>query len=136
VLRSRPSTKRECGGSEHRSSEALHGPEGDERLVGPRKPAEQGTDREEGQSGEEQSPPAEEVGEPSTEQKRAAEHDRVRGDDPLKARLREAQVDLDRGQGDIDDRDVQDDHELRRHDQREGTPASILPFTHRACAPG
>jgi hypothetical protein len=41
--------------------------------------------------------------------------------------LREAEVDLDRRQGDVDDRHVEDDHELRCDDQRKRAPAPPLP---------
>ena len=68
----------------------------------------------------EQAPAAEQVGEPPAEHQHAAEEDRVGGDHPLQADLREVQVGLDRRQRDVDDRDVEDDHELRHDDQRRG----------------
>ena len=72
-----------------------------------------------------QAPPTEEVCKPTAEEQGAAEHDRVGGDHPLQTRLREAEVHLDRRQGDVHDRHVEDDHELCDDDQRERAPPSV-----------
>src|SRR5699024_6037285 len=42
------------------------------------------------------------------------------------ARLAEAEIVLDRGQGDVDDRAVEDDHQHRRAEDVEGDPAAAL----------
>ncbi len=116
--------QREGSGSEQRSSKTLDGPERDERAFRPGQAAEQGADREDGEPGYEQSPAAQEVGKPTTEEQRPAEHDRVRRDHPLQARLREAEIQLDRGQRHVHDRNVEDDHELRRDDECKRAPTS------------
>ena len=63
------------------------------------------------------------------EQQEAAEGDRVGRDDPLHGRLRDVQVDLDRRNRDVDDRDVEHGHEERGADDREHEPlaAGIEP---------
>ena len=103
-------------------AEPLDGAERDQRALRPGDPAEQRAHREEEESADEQAAPAEEVRQPAAEEQRAAEEDRVRGDDPLQARLRKAEVRLDRRQGDVDDRHVEDDHELRRDDESQAAP--------------
>ncbi len=55
----------------------------------------------------------EHVGAAAGQHQEAREHDRVRVDHPLELRGGEAQAGLDRGQGDVDDRQVEDHHELR-----------------------
>src|SRR5260221_426940 len=47
------------------------------------------------------------------EHEESGEDDRVRIDDPLQVHRSEAEVGLDRGQGDVDDGQVKDHHELR-----------------------
>src|ERR1043166_280873 len=78
-----------------------------------------------------QAPATEEVGQASTEQEHAAEEQRVGGDHPLEALLREMKVGLDRGESDVHDRDVEHDHELRRDDHCQHPPApAILLFVY------
>ena len=89
------------------------------------KPHSSELDAEEGEPRHEEAAATEQVGEPPAEQERAAEEDGVRRDDPLQARLREVEVALDRGQRDVHDRDVEDDHELRGDDESEGAPAPV-----------
>jgi hypothetical protein len=118
--------QREGGGSEQGAAEPLNRPEGDQRGLRPGDGAQERARGEEEQARDEQPPPAEEIGEAASEQQRAAEEDRVRRDDPMQARLREPQIGFDRRERDVDDRDVEDDHELRRYDQRQRTPPSGL----------
>src|SRR5438552_894654 len=70
---------------------------------------------------------AEQVGQPAAEQEHATEQDRVGGDHPLQALLREVKIGLDRRQRYVHDRDVEDDHELRCDDQGEGGTAGAFP---------
>ena len=82
--------------------------------------------------GDEEPPPPEQVGQPAAEQEHAAEHDRVGGHHPLQALLAEVQVGLDRGQRDVHDRDVEDDHELGGDDHRQHEPAfPVVEGSHR-----
>ena len=57
----------------------------------------------------------EEVTEPAPEQQEAAERQQVRVDDPRERGVGEAEVFLDRGQRDPDDRHVEHDHQVPRH---------------------
>ena len=70
-------------------------------------------------------PPPEHVREPPAEQQEAAEDEGVRADDPLQALLREPEIDLDRRQRDVHDRDVQDDHELDGAEQPQREPLLV-----------
>jgi hypothetical protein len=107
-----------------RGAETLHAAEHDQRALAPREPAEQRPDREEAETGHEDQPAADKVGDPSAQEQEAAEEERVGAHHPLQVRLREVQRGLDRGQRHVHDRDVEDDHELRRADQCEGVPAA------------
>ena len=82
-----------------------------------------GEDRE---PGEEDPPLADQVAEPAREQQEAAERDQVGVDDPGQARLREAQVLLNRGQGDVDDRRVEHDHQHSAAEHVQRQPAVLL----------
>ena len=73
----------------------------------------------------EDAPAAEEVRGASSEEEESSEDERVRADDPLQVLLREPEIELDRRQRDVDDRDVEDGHELHREDERECEP--LLP---------
>jgi hypothetical protein len=128
ALGERRHQQRECGGGEQRPTEALDGAKGDQRSLGPGDAAEERARGEQRQPGDEETPAPEEVGEPAAEQQHAAEQDRVRGDDPLEVRLREAEIGLDRRQRDVHDRDVEDDHELRGDDEGESAPAPVPAF--------
>jgi hypothetical protein len=64
-------------------------------------PTEQRAEREERKPDEEEPPAAEQIGDPPAQQEGAAEHDRVGGDHPLQVLLGEAEIALDRGQGDV-----------------------------------
>jgi hypothetical protein len=85
----------------------------------------EGAEGEDGQTGDEESATSEQVGEPAAEQERPAEQDRVCGNDPLQARLGKTEIALDRGECDVHDCDVEDDHELRRDDERQRAPTSM-----------
>jgi len=95
----------------------------DQLSLGPGDATEERGHGEQGQAADEEPAPAEEVGEAASEEKRAAEEDRVGRDDPLKACLGEPEVRLDRGERHVDDRHVEDDHELRGDYERQRTPA-------------
>src|SRR5829696_3737088 len=77
----------------------------------------------EGEDAEQEDPLApEEVAEAACEEEQAPEGDQVAVDHPGQARLAEVQVGLDRGKGDVDDRRVEDDHQLPQADDEEGDP--------------
>ena len=66
------------------------------------------------------------VAEPSRQQQQAAEGDHVGVDDPGQLALAEAEIVLDRRQGDVDDRRVEDDHQHARAEHVEGEPAGAV----------
>ena len=87
-----------------------------------RERAEQRGGGEQHQAGEEDPLAADQVAGATAEQQEAAEEQRVRVDDPLQVRLGDLQVGLDRRQRDVDDRGVEDHHELREADKDEHEP--------------
>src|SRR5262249_52461483 len=113
-------------GREQRRSQSLESTEADQRALGPGQAVEKRADGEEDEPCDENAPTPEQVGEPTAEQQHAAEEDGVRGDDPLQALLAEVEVGLDRREGDVHDRHVEDDHELGGNDQGQGKPSSSV----------
>ena len=71
---------------------------------------------------EELAPPQQVAG-PAAQQQEAAEREGVAAHDPLEVLGREAEVGLDRGQGHVHDRDVEDHHQVGDAQDREGLPA-------------
>ena len=93
--------------------------------------AEERADGEDDEADHEHTPPAEEVGEAPAEEEEASEDERVGGDHPLQVLLREPEVGLDRGQRDVDDRDVEHDHELHHAEQQQRDPLAPVGLAHR-----
>src|SRR3954452_13065061 len=89
--------QRERGRRHERAAEPLNRPEDDERALRPSKSAQERAEAEDGKPRYKEPAASEDVGEPASEQQRAAEEDRVRRDDPLEARVRKVEVALDRG---------------------------------------
>ena len=114
---------RQRRGGDQGGAEALHAARDDQHLarvgerVGGRRRAE------ERDADQEQPAAADEVGGAAAEEQEAAEHQRVGVDDPLQLLGAQIQIGLDRRQGDVDDRRVEHDHELREADDDEGGPA-------------
>src|SRR5436190_1372377 len=67
-------------------------------------------------------PTAEPVPEPAAQEQEAAEDERVGVDDPLQSAVGQVEVVLDRRQGNVHDRRVEDDHELRQADEDKDDP--------------
>ena len=65
-----------------------------------------------------------EVAETPAEEQEPAVREDVRVHDPRERRLGEAEVVADRGQRDVHDRDVEDDHQARQAEDVEGEPAA------------
>src|SRR3712207_6883551 len=59
--------------------------------------------------------------EPPREQQEPAERERVGVDHPRERRLREAEILADRRQGDVHDRDVEDDQQVAQAEDRKST---------------
>ena len=86
----------------------------DQRVLVRREPAgERGDARTATSASDERPALPEVVGCAAAEHQEAGERDRVGVDDPLQVRRREAEARLDRRQRDVDDAQVEDDHELR-----------------------
>jgi hypothetical protein len=66
------------------------------------------------------------IAEAAGQQQQAAEGDQVGVDDPGETGLGEAQVALDRGQGDVHHRDVEHDHEDARAEDVQGRPTGAV----------
>ena len=112
---------REAGGGDHRGAEALDraGADQDALAVGERA-AERGGG-EEADADQEDLAAGEEVGGAPGQHQEAGEGERVGVDHPLQAGVGEAERLVDLRQRDVDDRDVEDDHELREADgQQQG----------------
>ena len=84
---------------------------------------------EHGEADEEDAPLTDQVPDPPGEQQQAAEGDQVCVDHPREVVLREAEVHLDGGQGDVDDRRVEHDHQHAdaEHVQRQPPPPVLHP---------
>ena len=89
------------------------------RLVGVGGAADERRECEQGEPGEEDAAAAEEVGGASAEEEEAAVGEHVAAHDPLQALLGEAELMLDRGQRDVDDRDVEEVEKLDEQKQRQ-----------------
>ena len=108
---------RQGGRRHHGAAEPLDRARGGQHALARRQAAGQRGGREEQQPGHEHAPAAEQVGGAAAEEQEAGEGQRVGVDHPLQVDGREAEVVADRRQRDVDDRDVEDDHELREAGQ-------------------
>jgi len=80
---------------------------------------------EEDQAGDEHAPAAEQVRHAPAQQQEPAEGERVGVDDPRQVVGREVQRVTDAREGDVDDRSVEDDDELRRREEDERQPTPV-----------
>jgi hypothetical protein len=69
---------------------------------------------------------AESVAQPAPKRKQTAEGQYVGGDHPLAAGVGEAEVGLRRGQGNVHDGRIQQDHDLGDDEDTQGHPASLV----------
>jgi len=111
-------------------TESLERSEGDERRLTPGESAEKRAEREDGDAEHEHAPTPQQIGRPSSEQEKAAEDERVCADHPLEVLLREPEIGLNGRERDVDDRDIEDGHELHREDQRECKPLFVVGADH------
>jgi hypothetical protein len=102
---------------------ALHEPARNQHRRTGRGPARGRCRREEPDPGEEQPSAAEQVGQPPAEQQKAARHQHVAVNHPRQPGVRERQVMLDSWERHVDDRYVDDEHELDQAEHRERPPA-------------
>ena len=113
---------RESRGRDERRAEALQPAGEDQELGRGGEPVQQRGDREDDEPREEQPLASDQVARAAAEKQEAAEDQRVGVDDPLQLGGRHVEIALDRGQRDVHDRRVQDDHELRDADEDEDEP--------------
>jgi hypothetical protein len=109
-----------------RSAGALDEARGDQHTLALGQAAEQRGGREDGEAGQEDAAAAEQVTEAAGQQQQAAEADQVGVHNPGEVRLGEAEVVLDRRQGDVHDRRVEDDHQPAYAEDVEGDPAGAV----------
>ena len=119
------------GGGDERAAEALQRAEGDQLAGALGEAVEQARDGEQDRAGDEDPLAPDDVRRAAAEQQEAAEEQRVAVDHPLEVGLAEVEVLLDRRQRDVDDRRVQDDHELGQADQDQRHPAVVFALCHR-----
>lgn len=114
---------RQGGGQHDRGAQALNGSRCDQKRVAGRERASQRRRREHAQPCHQEPATPEQIRGMTAQQEKAAERERVRGHHPLQAGLGEVQVATDRRQRDIDDRQIDDRHEVRDRQQRKRAPA-------------
>ena len=116
--------QRERDRLDDRAADALHRARDHQRHLRRRDAAGQRRQREERDADDEQAALAVQVAEPAAEQQEAAAGEHVGVDDPDQRRLAEAEVGADRRQRDVDDGDVEHDHQHAEADDAERDPAA------------
>ena len=110
----------------HRPANALQRPRRDQRDRVWREPIQTRGHREDDHTGEEDLLPADQVARAPGQEQQAAIGDQIGVHHPREVRLREVQVALDRGQGDVHDRRIEHDHELAQAHHEQGKPPPDL----------
>ncbi len=139
LARSAPSLKvvemiESAAGEINARAEALECAEGDQHPFALREPVHQRGEREDHEPDQEDPLAPEQVAGAAAEEQEAAEDERVGSDDPLEAGFAQVEILLDRRQGDVHDRAVEDDHELREADQDQDDPRICLFSWHELCS--
>ena len=130
ALREGAHQDRQRGGGQQRGAESLAGASGEQRRGAAGERGGQRSGDEHAQAGQEHPPAAEEVGGASAEQQQAAEDERVARDGPADVAAGDVQALGHVRHGDVDGRDVEDDHQLRDAEQQE----QLLEASHPAAA--
>jgi DNA-binding HxlR family transcriptional regulator/putative sterol carrier protein len=104
----------------------------DQELLRAGQAAGQGRDGEQAEPEQEEPAVAKEVAQPAAEQEKAAEGDQVGVHHPGERGLRKAQILSNRGEGDVHDRRVEDDHEVAEAKDEEREPARAALQAHGA----
>ena len=115
--------QREDHGRRDRAAEALDEARRDQLGLRLGEAAERRGGGEDDKAGEEDALATDQVADAAGEEEEGAEGDHVGVEDPREARLGEAHVGLDAGEGDVHDRRVQDHHQLPEAHHRERRPA-------------
>jgi len=111
-----------------RAADALHEPRGDQQLLARGQATQQRRDAEHHQARDQNALATEQIAQPPGQQQQATERDQIGIDHPRQARLREAQVALNRWQGNVDNGLVQDDHQHPGAQDHEREPAVAFSF--------
>ena len=119
--------ERERGGEHHRPADALDAAEEVELERARGQPAGGRGDGEDDEADGEHEPAPEQVRERARGQQEGGERERVGVDHPLQVLEARVQRALDVGQRDVDDRDVQEQHEDRHADGDQGPPLALHP---------
>jgi len=122
---SAPPTSGEGDREHDRAADALEAPGEVEEERRGRRPAEGGGEGEGDDAADEDPLATEEVAERAGVQRAAREQEGVGVDHPLEVGQRGVEVTLDARQGDIDDRDVEEEHEDGDTDDDEGPPLAL-----------
>src|SRR5437870_8836701 len=126
TIASRPERRRQRrqrSGREHCGPEPLSEAGTDEQRAAVGQAARERGAREDDEPGDEHEPATEQIGHPRAEQEEAAVGEEITVDDPLQALLAEAEVVLDRRQGDVEDRGIEYVHELDEAEQQQNRDA-------------
>jgi hypothetical protein len=113
-------------GGRERAARALDEACADQDALALGQPAQQRGCGEDGEAGQEDAAAAEQVSKAAGQQQQSAEADQVGVHDPGEVRLGEPQIVLDRRQGDVHDRRVEDDHQHAHAEDVEGDPAGAV----------
>ncbi len=124
--------QREGHNRDDRAAEALDGACADQELLRGGKTARERGEREDGDADQEEAAMPVQVAQPSAEQEEAAEREQIGVHDPGERGLREAEIVLDRRQGDVHDRRVEHDHEIAEAEDEEREPALAAVEAHAA----
>ena len=113
------------GGGRHQGREGtLEGTRGEQQLLVGRQPTDRRGTGEPDQTDDERALAPGVVGDPPTQQQQCAEGEGVRRHHPLPVGVADAEVLLCRGQGDVHDRRIEDDHQLRGREDDQRPPSA------------
>ena len=119
ALREGAHQDRQGRGRQQRGAEPLAGASGEQRRGTARERGGQRGGDEHAETGQEHAPAAQEVSGASAEEQQASEDERVARDGPADIAAGDAEALGDVRHGDVDGRDVEDDHQLRDAEQEE-----------------
>ncbi len=118
--------QRERARGEQCAEHALQRARGDQHLEAGRGAADRRGGGEPEQADDEDALATEDVADAPAEQQQRAEREGIGRDHPLAIVVGEAEIGLGGGEGDVDDRHVEDDHQLRDPDHAEDPPAAVV----------
>jgi hypothetical protein len=123
--------QRERDGGHDRAADSLDCPRRDQRLLRGREAAGERCEREQRDADQEQAARAEEITQPPAEEQETAEGEQIGVHDPRERFLGEAEILADRGERDVHDCPVEDDHQIAQAQDEQGKPAAAAFHGHR-----